>query len=137
MNITDVLKLQKSFFDSNQTKDILFRKENLLKLKNSILKNQKEIYAALKSDLNKSEYEAFLTEVSVVISEIDVAIKNIKKWCTPIKKSTPFSLFPSKSYILSEPYGIALILSPWNYPFQLAIAPLVAAISAGNCAVIK
>ncbi len=137
MNIIDILNLQKNFFNSNKTKDVSFRKENLIKLKNSILKNQKEIYTALKLDLNKSEYEAYLTEVSVVLSEIDVAIKNIKKWCTPIKKSTPISLFPSKSYILNEPYGIALILSPWNYPFQLAIAPLVAAISAGNCAIIK
>lgn len=132
-----IMEKQQQFFNSDGTKDIEFRINMLKKLQSAIMSNKNEIYEALKLDLNKSESEAYLTEIQIVLSEIKVAIKNIRKWYKPNRVKTPISHFPSSSYVYSEPYGSVLILSPWNYPFQLALAPLVGAIAAGNCAVLK
>ena len=137
MEMKQLVSLQREFFLSNVTKNIEFRKEQLKKLELAIIQNQEKIYAALKEDLNKSEYEAYLTEVSIVLNEIRYARKHLAKWVKPQKVKTPLSHFPAKSFTLLEPYGVVLILSPWNYPFQLLIAPLVGAIAAGNCALLK
>lgn len=133
----DILSKQREFFSTNETKTISFRKAMLQKLKASILLHEGEIYAALKQDLNKSETEAYLTEVQMVVSEIDVALKHLSSWQKPKRVATPISHFPAKSRIYREPFGIALVMSPWNYPFQLALAPVAGAISGGNCVVLK
>ncbi|HCL4453649.1 TPA: aldehyde dehydrogenase [Clostridium botulinum] len=136
-NIRNILEKQKSFFDKGYTKDINFRIEALKKLKRNIKINENNIFKALKIDLNKSEFETFITEIGIVYDEINGAIKNIKKWSKPKKVKTPITNFLASSYIYNEPYGVALIMSPWNYPFQLIMAPLVGAISAGNCVLLK
>ncbi|MHB9943759.1 aldehyde dehydrogenase [Clostridium sporogenes] len=136
-SIRDMLKKQKSFFEKGYTKDINFRIETLKKLKHNIKMNENNIFKALKIDLNKSEFETFITEIGIVYDEINGAIKNIKKWSKPKKVKTPITNFLASSYIYNEPYGVALIIAPWNYPFQLIMAPLVGAISAGNCVLLK
>lgn len=128
---------QRAFFSTNQTKDIGFRLKQLRKLKGAILQNQKKIEDALWEDLHKSPEESYLTEISLVIGEIDKHIKHVKKWAKEKKVSTPLFLLPSSSKIIYEPMGIALIVAPWNYPFQLLINILVGSISAGCCSILK
>lgn len=137
MQIKDLVQSQQQFFISQKTKDISFRKENLLKLQAQIKENIPEITEALKKDLNKSEVEAYMTEIEMVLSEIKETIHNLSKWAKPKRVKTKLFLFPSKSYIYKQPYGVVLIMSPWNYPFQLTMAPLIGALAAGNCAILK
>jgi len=125
------------FFATNQTKNLSFRLTALKKLRLSIVEKQSLIEASLWSDLHKSPEEAYLTEIGIVLSEIDNHIKHLRKWAKPKKVSTPLFLFPSRSKIISEPLGVALIIAPWNYPFQLLLNPLIGAISSGCCAVLK
>ncbi|WP_058306884.1 aldehyde dehydrogenase [Gracilibacillus massiliensis] len=136
-NVTSTLTMQKAYFATGTTKDISFRKQALIKLRKAIQKNEKEIIAALHQDLNKSETEAFTTEIGILYSEIDFNLKHIDGWAKKKKVKTAVTHAGSSSYIYPEPYGVALIIAPWNYPFHLAIAPLIGAIAAGNCAVIK
>jgi aldehyde dehydrogenase (NAD+) len=131
------VKNQKEFFSSHKTKDLKFRIEILKTFKAAILKYEKKITDALWIDLHKSYKEAYLTEISIVLQEIDYHLKKIRKWSRPKRVSTPLQLLPSKSRIYHEPLGVALIVAPWNYPFQLLMNPLVGAISAGCCAVLK
>lgn len=133
----EVFKKQKSYFNSGITKDIRFRLSALKKLKMIIKENEDNILKALKKDLGKSDFEGYATELGMVYEEINLHIKNIKKWSKREKRKTPISYFPAKSYVYKEPYGVTLIIGPFNYPFQLVIAPLIGAISAGNTAVIK
>lgn len=135
--IKSILENQKEFFKSNKTKELQFRLDNLNKLKNIIEENEKAISQGLKDDLGKSEFEAYTTEIGIVLSEISFIIKNLNKWSKPKKVKTPAAAFKSTSYIYPEPYGNTLIIAPWNYPFQLSIAPLIGSIAAGNTAVIK
>ncbi|MEG0778633.1 MAG: aldehyde dehydrogenase [Oscillospiraceae bacterium] len=137
MNFENIVTAQRDFWNTNATKDISFRIAQLKRLRAVITENESKIYAALRADLNKSEYEAYMTEVSLVTGEIDTAIKHLKKWSKPCRKKTPLSGFPSSSYTVKEPYGVVLVLSPWNYPFQLALSPVVGAIAAGNCVILK
>ena len=127
----------RKFFSSGKTLDVNFRKQKLKELKAEIIKNEKEIFKALETDLGKSSTEAYMSEVGLVLSEIDCCIKHLKKWAKPKKVRSPLAQFPSKSYILSEPLGVVLIMSPWNYPFMLTLNPLIGAIGAGNCAIVK
>jgi aldehyde dehydrogenase (NAD+) len=136
ISVQQNLMNQRSFFDSNQTKNIEFRITQLKKLKAIILANEEKICKALYQDLHKSKEEAYLTEIGIVISEINYHIKKLKKWKSK-RVSSPLSLFPSSSKIIYEPLGVVLIIAPWNYPFQLLINPLIGAISAGCCAVLK
>lgn len=136
-SIRKVLCEQKEFFNSNKTKNIQFRINNLKKLKQIIKKNENLILKSLYLDLGKSKAEAFMAEVAMVYSEINTALKNINSWSKPKKVWPSIGNFPSFNYVYSEPYGSVLIMSPWNYPFNLSIAPLVAAIASGNCAMIK
>lgn len=128
---------QRDFFNTGQTRNVDFRKEQLKKLRNAIKSRKAEILEALRQDLEKSSQEGYLTEVSMVLSEIKLHMRYLSKWAVPEKVPGVLQLFPAKSYIIFEPLGVALILSPWNYPFQLLINPLVGAISAGNCTVLK
>ncbi len=135
--IIDSIKKQKDFFNSGKTFNINFRLEQLKKLKKAIIQYQPEIFDALKKDLNKSEFESYATEIGIILDEISFFIKHLKKWSKPKKVKTSIVNQPGKSFIYNEPYGISLIIAPWNYPFQLLISPLIGAIAAGNCAVLK
>ena len=135
-DIRSIVYQQRQFFNSGKTKAIDFRIAQLKRLKQAILDNEAEILAALKADLNKPEFEAYSSEVGVV-RDINYALKHIKAWTKPQRVSTPLELLPGSAQIYPEPLGVVLIISPWNYPFQLMIAPLVGAIAAGNCSVLK
>ncbi|MBN1499755.1 MAG: aldehyde dehydrogenase [Spirochaetes bacterium] len=136
-NIQQVMENHRRYFSTYVTKDVKFRIEMLKKLKAAIQKNEKKIAAALFADLGKSEFEAYETETGIILEELSVFIRKLKKWSRPEKVSTAITHFPSKSFISPEPFGTVLIMSPWNYPFQLLMAPLIGAIAAGNCAVLK
>jgi aldehyde dehydrogenase (NAD+) len=136
-SIVQHIKNQRAFFSTNKTKEINFRLKQLRKLKKAILNNQKKIEAALWEDLHKSPEEAYLTEISIVTSEIDYHIKKLKQWAKPKGVSTPLHLMPSSSKIMYEPLGLSLIVAPWNYPFQLLINSLIGSISAGGCSILK
>ena len=131
------IESQRNFFSTHQTKDIHFRLEQLKKLKTAILNNQEKIENALWNDLHKSPEESYLTEISIVNQEIDNHTKYLRKWAKPKRVSTPWHILPSSSKIIYEPLGIALIVAPWNYPFQLLINSLVGAISSGCCTILK
>ena len=135
--IVEHLKNQRAFFSSNQTKSIPFRLQQLKKLKNVILEYSKKIELALWEDLHKSPEEAYLTEISIVLQEVNNHIKHLKKWAAPKSVSSPIHLWPSSSKIMYEPLGISLIVAPWNYPFQLLINSLVGSISSGCCSILK
>jgi aldehyde dehydrogenase (NAD+) len=124
---------QKSFFDAQQTKSYNFRIQQLKQLNRLIKENESLIYEVLYLDLKKNKDEAFFTEISILKSEISYHLKNLKKWMRLQSVSTPITFWPSKSYIQNEPLGVSLIISPWNYPFQLALAPLIGSISSGSC----
>lgn len=128
---------QREFFNSGKSKDIEFRINQLKKLKKIIKENEEDILKALKKDLGKSNFEAYATEIGIVYDEINLHIKSVRKWAKRERRNSPIVHYPSKSYIYKEPYGVTLIIGPFNYPFQLVIAPLVGAISAGNTAIIK
>ncbi len=135
ISVKELLKKQREFFATGQTKDVNFRLEQLAKLKTNIIKNYSEITLALKQDLHKPEFETFF-ELSVT-NDIDYTIKHLKKWTKPKKVKTDLNQLPASAMIYPEPLGIVLIIGPWNYPFSLVISPLIGAISAGNCAIIK
>lgn len=128
---------QRAYFSTNQTKDVGFRLKQLHKLKEAVLRYQARIENALWNDLHKSPEEAYLTEIAIVIAEINNHIKHLRRWTKPRKVSTPIYLLPSSGKIIYEPLGVALIIAPWNYPFQLLINPLIGSISAGCCSVLK
>lgn len=137
VNYQNLVKKQRHFFRTNTTKNISFRIDALQRLRTMIKDHEEDLLASLKSDLNKSEFDAYSTEIGVVLEEIRFTLSHIRAWMKPKKAKTPITHIGSSGYIYSEPYGVSLIIAPWNYPFQLAIAPLIGAISAGNCAIIK
>lgn len=135
--IPSLVEQLKSNFAGGRSRDLAWRVEQLRALKEMMLAHQDRISAALKADLGKSSEEAWISEIGYSISEIEHSLKHLNKWAKPRKVSTPLAAQPGKSYLLPEPLGTVLIIGAWNYPFQLVIAPLVAAISAGNFAVLK
>lgn len=136
-DIEMILEKQRNYFNTGATRDLEFRMEKLSILKKSIQKNEKQIAEALWSDLHKSEFEAYATEIGIILEEISFVMKHLRSWSKTKKVKTPLMHFLSSSYIYSEPYGVSLIMSPWNYPLQLTMAPLIGAIAAGNCAMLK
>ena len=137
MDIQNAMENHRLYYLTGATKSLEYRLSKLHLLYDAIVKYEDEIMEALKSDLNKAPFEAYGTEVGFILQEIGFAIKNLRKWMRPKKVQTPLMHFPASSRIYPEPYGVTLIMSPWNYPFQLAIGPLIGAIAAGNCAVVK
>ena len=135
--IQNIAEAQKAFFRSGATLDLKFRKEMLRKFLAAFEKWEKRLCEALWTDLHKSYEEAFLTEISIVKAEAKMHLRHLKSWAKRRKVSTPLKMFPSKSYIVKEPLGNALIVSPWNYPVQLLLNPLVGAISSGCTAMLK
>jgi len=133
-----ILEKQRQFFYTGRTRDPEFRIEQLKLLKRAILTYEDRIYEALWKDLHKSKFESYATEIGMVLAEIGLHVRMLRKWAKPARVRTNQMIHLwSESRIYKEPYGIVLIISPWNYPFQLLINPLVGAISAGNCAALK
>ena len=132
-----IIAQQRSFFATGKTRSLAFRIEQLKALKQAIKSKEEEIAQALYNDLKRPRLESLAAEVSLCLKEISHALKHLKSWTKAQKVITPLALLPGSSQIIAEPLGVVLIISPWNYPFQLAISPLVNAIAAGNCAVIK
>ena len=135
--VEGMLKEHKKFFAAGETRSIEYRIAALKRLKSVIKKYEKEIINALYRDLGKSEFEAYGTEIGFVLDSIGNFIKHLKNWSKTKKIRTPIHQFPSKGFIMYEPYGTVLIIGPFNYPFQLLVEPLVGAIAAGNCAILK
>ncbi len=136
-NFREIVTTQREFFKGGSTLSVEFRRASLKRLLEAITKNENDILEALKEDLNKHSTEAYISEIAIVKGEIKHVLKNLKRWAKVKRVKTPLIHWPSKSYIYSEPYGVVLIMAPWNYPFQLSLTPLVGAIAAGNCAVVK
>jgi len=135
--IENLINEHRNFFATHRTKDINFRIENLKRFKSAILTYENKISDALWKDLHKSNEEAYLTETSIVLQEIDNHLKHLKRWAKSKRVSTPIHLLPSSSKIIYEPLGVSLIIAPWNYPFQLLMNSVVGAISSGCCAMLK
>ncbi len=135
--INSIIEAQRVYFKTEITLDIDFRIRMLRRLESAMYKWERELCSALWTDLHKSYEEAYLTEISIVNSEISSHIKNVKKWAARKRKPSPIKLFPSRSYIVKEPLGNSLIIAPWNYPVHLLLNPLVGAISSGCTAILK
>ena len=132
-----VHKNQREFFDSKKSFELNYRIKSLKKLKATIIKFEKDIVDALKLDLGKSYAESYMSEISIIYNEINYILRNVKKWSKRKKVSSSLLNFFSTDYIQPNPYGVTLNISPWNYPFQLSISPIIGAISAGNTVVLK
>ncbi|PGT04775.1 aldehyde dehydrogenase [Bacillus cereus] len=137
MSISSIVNKQKEYFYKGHTRNVETRKNNLQKLYEGIQRFEDEIFQALKLDLNKSVHESFTTEIGYVLKEISFQLKHISSWSKPKRVRTALTHFGSKGKVVPEPYGVTLIIAPWNYPFQLAIAPLVGALATGNTVVLK
>ena len=137
LTLKNILRDQQDYFYSGQTLSLAFRKAMLKKLYNVVKNSEHSIADALKSDLGKSEYESYMCEIGLVLSEITYMIKNLKRFASAKRVKTPLAQFKSKSFVLPSPYGNVLIMSPWNYPFLLTISPLCNALAAGNTVVVK
>lgn len=135
--IKSIALAQKEFFSTGRTLDLQFRLQMLRRLEGAIRKFEKELCDALWTDLHKSYEEAYLTEISILYGELRNHIHNLKRWSSREMRPTPLKLFPSRTYIVKEPLGCALIISPWNYPVQLLLNPLIGSISAGCTAMLK
>ncbi|MBD2439434.1 aldehyde dehydrogenase [Nostoc sp. FACHB-110] len=135
-NITGLIQKQRDFFQTGKTQEISFRLEKLRTLKQAIAENEQAILQALYADLHKPEFETYATEISLV-KEITHAIKHLTSWTKPKKAEVPLEFFSYSAKIYPEPLGVVLIIGPWNYPFNLIISPLVGAIAAGNCSILK
>ena len=137
MDIQKIVEKQRAFFNTQVTKDVSYRLEALKTLQKGIIAHESKIIEALRKDLNKAPLEAIMTEIGIVRQELSHMIRHFRRWAKPKRVKTPLFLFSAKSYVYPEPFGVVLIMSPWNYPFQLAIDPLIGAIAAGNCCIIK
>lgn len=137
MNVENIVKNQKKFLEELKRKDVQYRIEKLKALKNVIKENENEIAKALYKDLNKDKVESYMVEVGMVLSELSYVIKHTKKWAKTKRVATPLSQFLASSFIVPEPYGVVLVMSPWNYPFLLTMQPVIGALAAGNTCIIK
>lgn len=137
MEINEIVSKQRKYFLTNETKDVKFRLKKLKELKDNIIEMNDEICSALKKDLGKSSLESYMSEIGMIISELNHTIKHLKKWTKNKKVKTPISQISASSYVTYEPLGVVLIIAPWNYPFLLSIDPLIGAICAGNTIILK
>ncbi len=133
----EILSAQIFLFNTNKTKSVDFRVKELKKFKKILKENEDLLYKAIYTDFGKSEFETYMTELSGIYHEINIAVKKLKKWSKHKKVKTNFSNFPAKSYIIPEPLGNTLIIGAWNYPFNLSLTPVVASLAAGNTVVLK
>lgn len=135
--MSSLIQKQKHFYKSGMTRPLAYRLEQLKKLRDALTANEKRIIEALNNDLNKSEFEAFSTEIGIVYEELAFTLKHLRRWMAPKRVRTALTHIGSRGRIIPEPYGTALIIAPWNYPFQLAVSPLIGALAAGNTALLK
>lgn len=132
-----VLARQRGFFRTGATRDVDFRIAQLKALKRALARHEPRLMQALRDDLHKPDLEAYSSEIGVTLAEVNVALRNVRAWARPKRVWPHVTQFPNDGVVIAEPLGVALIIAPWNYPMVLLFAPLVAAISAGNCAVLK
>ena len=132
-----ILEKQRDFFTRQKTKDVSFRKEALKRLYKEIIAREDDIAEAIYKDFKKPKFETLAAETQFVLAELKLTLKNIRSWASPERKSATLMNWPSSDWIYKEPYGVVLIIAPWNYPFQLAFAPIIAAVAAGNTVVVK
>ena len=137
MDIHEIVESEKHFFRTGVTRGVDFRIDMLKKFRKAIIENDELISAALKADLNKQPFESYMCETGLLLEEINFHIKRLRKWSRTRRVKSGIGQLPGRSYVCPEPYGVVLIMAPWNYPVQLCLMPLVGAISAGNCAVVK
>lgn len=137
MSYEVIFQSQKEFFNSQQTKDLAFRKENLLKLKSLLKSNEQLLFEAIYKDFRKSEFDTYVNELNLIYQEIDYFLKHLNRLSKPEKVKTGLALLPGKSYIYKEPLGCTLIIGAWNYPYALTLIPVVSSMAAGNTAMIK
>lgn len=137
MGIPDIVAAQRAYFMTGATRTEAFRREMLFRLQAAIRQNEQRIAEAVQKDLGKQPFETYMCETGIVLDEIRYHLRHLHGWMKPRRVRTPLAQFPSRSFLSPEPYGVALIMSPWNYPVQLCFTPLVGAISGGNCALIK
>lgn len=137
MQIEKLVNAQKQYFQTHETFPVGFRIQMLKKLYSSIKARESEILTALQTDLGKSATEAYMCEIGMTLSELSYQIKHIHKWSRTKRYPTSLANFPAKSFTVQEPYGCVLIMSPWNYPFMLCMEPLIGALAAGNCCIVK
>jgi aldehyde dehydrogenase (NAD+) len=135
--LVELLEKQRAFFATGKTRDVQFRKTQINKLRRAIVNSESEIFAALKKDLGKPPFEAYATEIGLTLEEIAYTLRNLSVWAEPTPVPTPLTQFLSSAHIYYEPFGNVLIIGAWNYPFQLTVLPLMQAMSAGNCAIVK
>lgn len=135
--ISDLVKKQQLFFDTNETKSLDFRIKNLKLLKTILEENEQLLYEAIYQDFKKSEFDTYTSELSLIYHDIDISIKQLKKWAKPKRYKTNLINLPAKSYVIPEPIGVSLVIGAWNYPYQLSLAPLIASMSAGNTVTLK
>ena len=137
MDIQELVRAQRAYFLSGATRSYAFRMEQLKKLQQALRSNEALLEQAMYQDFRKAPMEVYMCETGMVLEEVRFHLKHLKGWMRERTVPTPLAQFPSKSFVSPEPYGVALIISPWNYPVQLCLSPLVGAISGGNCAVVK
>ncbi|MGB7786905.1 MAG: aldehyde dehydrogenase [Salinimicrobium sp.] len=137
VNIPEIKGLQNAFFEAEGTADVNQRIDKLKQLKQLVESKEKQIAEALRRDFQKPEFETYITETSFILSELKFFIKNLKEWTRPERVKSSLLNFPSKDFIYPTPYGVCLVLAPWNYPFQLTLSPAIGAIAAGNTVVLK
>lgn len=137
MNYKAIIARQREFFQSGATREPAFRREQLLRLADLLDSHETQLLAALHADLRKGPHEAYVSEIGVVLGEIRHALRHLASWMKPQRRRSPMLAWPARSHIQPEPYGLALIIGAWNYPLQLLLSPLVGAIAAGNCAILK
>ncbi|MCB9498280.1 MAG: aldehyde dehydrogenase family protein [Bacillales bacterium] len=136
-DIPGTIAKMRAYFETGKTKDVDFRLEHLRKFLASLKAHEEDFYEAMKADFNKPKFESYATEISLVYGEIENKLKHLKKWTKPKRKSVGLSSWPSYGKEIPEPYGLVLVMAPWNYPYMLTLAPVVGALAAGNCVLIK
>ena len=137
MNIETIVQAQRECFATGATLPVTLRKEALIRLQKEIRSREGQLCEAMRQDLNKSRYESYMCEIGLVLDELGHTIRKLEKWAKPKRAATPMAQFAARSYMLKEPYGLALVMAPWNYPFLLSMDPVVGAIAAGNCVILK
>ena len=137
MNFASIVQRQRASFQSGATRPLEFRFAQLRKLQAALIVNESALLSALRADMRKSAHDAYFGEIGFVLSEIQHALRHLPAWAKPRGRRVPWLAWPGKGYIRPEPYGVALIIGPWNYPLQLLLMPLVGAMAAGNCVVLK
>lgn len=137
MKIEKIMEKQREFFHTGKTKKLRFRMEALNLLETAVKTHEQEIFQALKKDLNKSEFESYMAEVGMTLAELSYVKRHLPFWDRKKRKLSPLAQFPSESFTMREPYGVVLVMAPWNYPFMLCMEPLIGAIAGGNCCVVK